>query len=141
MDNEEVPFGGKVVLLYGDFRQILTVVEHGGRVDIVEASIKSGPLWSQIRKRNLRQNMRATSGTSSFAQFLLDIGDANEKLTVMGQIVIPHNFICQGSLIEWVFGQDFDINRPESYSQKVILAPTNEDTYRLNDEVLDTYFS
>jgi hypothetical protein len=141
MDNEQVPFGGKVVLLSGDFLQILPVVEHGGRVDIVETSIKSSPLWNQIHKRSFRQNMRTTSGSFSFAQFLLDIGDANDKLTVMGQIVIPHNFICRGSLIERVFGQDFDVNRPESYSEKVILAPTNEDTYRLNDEVLDKYFS
>ncbi|GFR57678.1 ATP-dependent DNA helicase pif1 [Elysia marginata] len=35
------PFGGLTVLLAGDWRQILPVVRHGSRMDIVEATLKA----------------------------------------------------------------------------------------------------
>ena len=35
------PFGGKVVVFGGDFRQILPVVTDGGRVETVLASLNS----------------------------------------------------------------------------------------------------
>ena len=39
------PFGGKVVVFGGDFRQILPVVPKGNRGDIVDACIGSSYLW------------------------------------------------------------------------------------------------
>ncbi|XP_074301448.1 uncharacterized protein LOC141632834 [Silene latifolia] len=41
----EKPFGGKVVVFGGDFRQILPVIPKGSRQDIVGAAISSSPLW------------------------------------------------------------------------------------------------
>ncbi|XP_061347924.1 uncharacterized protein LOC133293370, partial [Gastrolobium bilobum] len=40
----DMPFGGKVVVLGGDFRQILPVIPHGSRQDIVHATINSSHL-------------------------------------------------------------------------------------------------
>jgi len=37
----DLPFGGKTIVLGGDFRQILPVVPRGGRADIVHACINS----------------------------------------------------------------------------------------------------
>ena len=37
--NFENPFGGKVVVLGGDFRQILPVVKKGRREDVVQSAI------------------------------------------------------------------------------------------------------
>ena len=42
------PFGAKVILLAGDFRQILPVVHHGSRAQIVNASLKSSLLWPRF---------------------------------------------------------------------------------------------
>ena len=39
------PFGGKVVVLGGDWRQLAPVVEHGTREDQVQESIKMDPLF------------------------------------------------------------------------------------------------
>ncbi len=43
-----LPFGGVTVLFSGDWRQILPVVRHGGRADIIEACFKSSKLWQHI---------------------------------------------------------------------------------------------
>ncbi len=40
----EIPFGGKVVWIAGDFRQVLPVVERGSRSDIVKESLKQSPI-------------------------------------------------------------------------------------------------
>ncbi|KAK3789537.1 hypothetical protein RRG08_004607 [Elysia crispata] len=53
------PFGGPTVLLDGDWRQILPVVRHGSRPDIVEATLKSSYLWQTVTRLQLTQNMRA----------------------------------------------------------------------------------
>ncbi|XP_057723372.1 uncharacterized protein LOC130939271 [Arachis stenosperma] len=47
--NEDLPFGGKVVVLGGDFRQILPVIPMGSRQDIVQATINSSYLWSSCK--------------------------------------------------------------------------------------------
>ena len=44
-----LPFGGKIILFGGDFRQVLPAVRHGNRVSIAEASIKHAPVWRTVR--------------------------------------------------------------------------------------------
>ena len=43
------PFGGKVVVFGGDFRQVLPVVKHGSRTTMIEESFKHSPLWAHGR--------------------------------------------------------------------------------------------
>ncbi|KAL6531976.1 hypothetical protein OROGR_013946 [Orobanche gracilis] len=79
----EKPFGGLVVVLGGDFRQILPVVPKGTRHDIVHASISSSRLWSSCEVLRLTKNMRLQSGSSrseveetkEFAEWILKVGD------------------------------------------------------------------
>lgn len=52
------PFGGKTVILGGDFRQIANVVPRGSVADIIDCSIKSSPLWCFVKTRSLIDNMR-----------------------------------------------------------------------------------
>jgi len=54
----EKPFGGKTVVLGGDFRQILPVVSKGRREEIVEASINRSSLWKYCTVMTLTKNMR-----------------------------------------------------------------------------------
>ncbi len=52
-------FGGKVVVVGGDFRQILPVVPRGRRGQIVDASLKrSAVLWHRVKVCQLHENMR-----------------------------------------------------------------------------------
>jgi ATP-dependent DNA helicase PIF1 len=43
MDRHELPFGGKTIVLGGDFRQVLPVVKKGSRGQIVGASLRRSP--------------------------------------------------------------------------------------------------
>ena len=58
--SENYPFGNKVVLFGGDFRQILPVVLRGSRSDIVDACLNRSYLWDKttviFKKINKKKN-------------------------------------------------------------------------------------
>ena len=60
-DFEKIMFGGKVVLLGGGFKQILPVIQHGSRNDIIRACLKKSFLWKDIKKLKLTINMRISN--------------------------------------------------------------------------------
>lgn len=61
---KDTPFGGKVIVFGGDFRQILPVVPGGSRSEIVNASLKSSYLWQYCRILKLTVNMRLGQGSN-----------------------------------------------------------------------------
>lgn len=82
--NATKPFGGKTIVLSGDFRQVLPVVQGGGRNEIVGASLLKSNLWNHVQILHLTINMQLNApGISlqqqhelaSFAQWVLDIGE------------------------------------------------------------------
>jgi hypothetical protein len=82
--NSIVPFGGKVVVLGGDFRQILPVIRKGSRASIVDASITNSPLWHHVILLRLTINMRLLQDNLSeqnreslekFSDWILALGD------------------------------------------------------------------
>ena len=64
--NSNLLFGGKVVVLGGDFRQVLPVLRRRRPAEIVEICLKSLPLWNDIKTFSLTQNMRANPGEQEF---------------------------------------------------------------------------
>ncbi|XP_052109207.1 uncharacterized protein LOC127741211 [Arachis duranensis] len=54
--NAHLPFGGKVVVLGRDFRQILPVILRGSRKDIIQSSINSSYLWHNCKVLKLTKN-------------------------------------------------------------------------------------
>ncbi|RYQ88822.1 hypothetical protein Ahy_B09g095793 isoform D [Arachis hypogaea] len=103
--NKDLPFGGKVVVLGGDFRQVLPVIPKGSRAEIVMASINSSILWKYCEVLRLTKNMRLASGLEqstaqelrSFSDWILQIGEGrsgtmvNDKLFVdiPSDLIIP----------------------------------------------------
>lgn len=93
------PFGGKVVVFGGDFRQILPVIPKGNRADIVMASLSSSYLWKHCKVLELTKNMRLFSEPDGqevqeikkFSKWILDVGDGkiNEPNTGETMIDIP----------------------------------------------------
>lgn len=49
---------GKIFVFAGDFRQTLPVIPKGTRADVINACLKSSPIWSNVEKLYLRTNMR-----------------------------------------------------------------------------------
>ena len=50
--------GGMCVLLYGDFRQILPVIQGGTRSNIVDFFLKKSFLWKHVVVKHLHTNIR-----------------------------------------------------------------------------------
>lgn len=81
---KEMAFGGKTILLGGNFRQILPVVEKGFKHEIVNNCINRSYLWKHCRLMDLRKNMRLDDTNLiedekfklvAFAKWLLNVGD------------------------------------------------------------------
>ena len=66
-NNADKPFGGKIVVPGGDFRQILPVVAKGRREQIVESSINKSSLWKNCRVFILTKNIRLTQNPGDIA--------------------------------------------------------------------------
>ena len=63
--------GGMVVLLAGDFRQTLPVIQRGTPADEIQACLKSSSLWSRVEKLSLKTNMRSIFIMTWIRDFML----------------------------------------------------------------------
>ncbi|XP_026458524.1 ATP-dependent DNA helicase PIF1-like [Papaver somniferum] len=52
-----LPFGGKILLLGGDFRQVLPVIEHGMRAQTINACLTNAKFWKDVKVIRLKENM------------------------------------------------------------------------------------
>ena len=52
------PFGGKIMVMGGDFRQVLPVIPRADRAQVVDASINRSLFWKFVHVITLHQNMR-----------------------------------------------------------------------------------
>ena len=90
----DVPFGGKIVIFGGDFRQILHIVPHGNRATIIEAIAKNAECWQHVRKYELRTNIRALRD-SRFSEWILSVGNGTAVEMMVDEvpkIPIPDHF-------------------------------------------------
>jgi hypothetical protein len=126
-------FGGKFVILGGDFRQVTPVVPHASVSQICENSIKRSRLWNEFEVFHLRTNMRTGKDEKEFAQWLLSLGDGLLKSDYDDDTIeIPSECLSNGNLIQEIYDQDgFELK------DKCILCPKNEDTLELNEEILE----
>ncbi|KAK6012895.1 hypothetical protein OSTOST_21927 [Ostertagia ostertagi] len=131
----DTPFGGKVFVIGGDFRQILPVVEHGQREDIVEACVLKSFLWPIFRIHRLEINMRARAAGSDWRERLLEIG-GGESNDEEGRTTIPEEMMCTTDIVSEVFGEILDPSTTSELCENAILAPKNVHVQRLNDDAL-----
>ena len=66
--------------LCGDFRQIPPAIPGGGRRAIIEATIKSSPLWESFQLRELTHPQRDV-GDTAYSNFVDQIGDGRLPAT------------------------------------------------------------
>ena len=132
----DVPFGAKIVLLGGDFRQILPVVPRSSPAVVIENCLKQSKLWPCIRQFELTQNMRAGEGQQEFADWLLHLGNGTLRSQCMASndrpfIDIPQECLSS-SLVEDIFHDVCEDN----IGSRVILTPLNEDSLKMNEKIV-----
>ncbi|CAN1178192.1 ATP-dependent DNA helicase PIF1 [Linum perenne] len=127
------PFGGKNVLLGGDFRQTLPVITEGSRSDCLNASLTRSPLWHKCRLLHLSHNMRINDSSTNlipifqdmnFSEWVLAVGDG--RLPLASELFMSQSYI----------------------KERAIMTPTNKQVSTINDHILSivprearTYFS
>lgn len=111
----DVPFGGKIMILGGDFRQVLPVVPHAPRAATVQNSIKFSPLWPFFKVFKLTKNMRANADECEFANFLLEIGNGQYPTNDDGLVVMPLCLISDSDIVSEIYGQNSSFPLDASY--------------------------
>ena len=66
--HNNMPFGGKIVVFGGDFRQILPIVPKGNRSDIVHATINASYIWNHCQILRLTKKHEVAIKCSRAAQ-------------------------------------------------------------------------
>ena len=128
----DLPFGGKVVLLLGDFRQTCPVIRNGTRAEVVDASITRSDIWSSFTVCCLTTPIQ-NAEDPPFAAFVDAIGDsAGPDISFQG-LKHAHSRL---ELTEFTFPDDI-VCDPTLCLQHCILAPTNAQVDAYNSIVLN----
>ncbi|KAL3115858.1 hypothetical protein niasHT_007158 [Heterodera trifolii] len=135
-----LPFGGKVIVLSGDWRQLAPVVEHGTREDQVAESIKMDKLFKGFEKISLTINMRTAPGEHSLREWLKEIGSGQNKVGT-NQLLIPPQLVLNNieEAIQFCFPEGLFIDplsNAEAIANNAVLCPTNNDVHYINEVAL-----
>ena len=131
----ETPFGGKIIILGGDFRQVLPVVPRSTRTGIVDNCLKRCSLWKFFKSFKLTINMR--SQEPDYCNFLLRIGHG-EGQDNASRIKIPDQILLKnGNLIDWVFQPNNGIIEIDNLKDRAILCPKNDQCAIINSSIVD----
>ena len=104
-------FGGKLILLMHDFRQILPVILRGSRASVVSASVKFSDNWENFTAHSLTENMRVKQilqqeenpsderikQLQDWSEWLLKVGDGTVSPAIEGTniIEVPKQMVCK----------------------------------------------
>ena len=145
--------GGKIVILMGDFRQILPVIPGGNRGSIVAAAVVNSEVWLHSKRIQLTTNMRIGRLLGSnpsperrkqledFSRFLLDLGDGKIKPVIPNSniIEVPQSMVKRStsSLVESVY-PDFatNFNNEDYLESRCIMTSRNDTARQRNYEML-----
>ena len=142
LTGKDQPMGGMCMLLCGDFRQILPVIQGGTRGNIVDSCLKKSFLWEHVVVKHLHTNMRVhlhmDEVAGEFAGQLLAIGDGKYPIDTSPDIIqLPESigtFVCNiDELVSNVYPDFLSNFRNMAWlSERCILAPLNESTRAIN---------
>uniref|UniRef100_A0A8I6XZN3 ATP-dependent DNA helicase n=1 Tax=Hordeum vulgare subsp. vulgare TaxID=112509 RepID=A0A8I6XZN3_HORVV len=142
-----LPFGGKVVVFGGDFRQVLPVVTRGTRAQIIDATLLRSYLWEKIRKIRLTRNMRAQADPW-FSEYLLRIGNGTEETIGDDYVRLPNDIViaytedetAMNKLIEDVFPSLHANAKSREYmSTRAIVSTKNDHVDALNEKMISRF--
>lgn len=151
-------FGGKVVLLGGDFRQVLPVIRHASQAEIIESNLQRSFLWAHVKHVHLTINMRvktsqnreSAEANKAFERYLLSIGNGSEEIHSdigFAKIKLPQEICIQpddrgiDNLIDTVFPDLNNAGFTEQMYMRAILTCRNENVDNINNKVMTRFNS
>ena len=152
LENEQ-PFGGKKLVLSGDFRQVLPVIPRAARPEVVNACLNTSHLWPMIKVYHLRINERVKRSQATetekqqlldFANTLEEIGDGKYPICKeLGpdMIRIPTDWLSKSKTIDDFINEAFPNFQHECTNNdylrgRAILTPLNKHVLTINNEIL-----
>ncbi|KAL5580011.1 hypothetical protein UlMin_012453 [Ulmus minor] len=142
-----LPFGGKVIILGGDFWQVLPVVPRATKEEVINASLVMSYLWPLFIKIQLSENMRARFD-QRFSKKLLRIGDGEEQIDDDDNITLPDNIIISyevsttslEKMITTVFPNIHNYpNNTHFMVNRAILTPKNDYVDEINNILINQF--
>ena len=82
----DLPFGGKTIVLGGDFRKILPMIPKGSRQDIVNATINSSYLWAHCELLTLTKNRRLQNSDTDTDQ--MELKEFSDWILTVGMVIL-----------------------------------------------------
>jgi hypothetical protein len=132
----DVPFGGKMMLFGGDFRRTAPIKEKATPEQLFQYSLKGSMHWKDFKIMKLRKNMRADANAIEFAETILKIGqgelDDENKM-----VKLPDECIFRGNLVKETFATKINDQNIASMQNRAILAPTNAEVDEINVDALN----
>ena len=135
-------------------KQILPVVPHGNRADIVQATFKASYLWEYVTLFHLTENMRVKNAMNNdieYAQYLLDVGNGEipinpeleDMIKIPNEMESKHDCLegfCQEifpnlnkRIIDGMKDIDIDDDWNKFVHNRAIICPRNVDVDQVND--------
>ena len=105
MDNDK-PFGGKILILSGDFRQTLAVLTNANSAAVVDAALNRSHLWKHFKIMQLTENMRIRASgdpkLEAFDNWTLSVGNGEVATLEEGDMIeIPDQEQRKRLLNDW----------------------------------------
>ena len=150
-------FAGKIVILTGDFQQLLPVTTHANLQEKIDASVRFWEHWDEFETFKLTVNERVRQRTAqgdphaeSFAKTLLEIGSGTKR-EIYGQIELDNTFCTlvekEEELINNIFPDVENNYKSWKLNEKgvqvpwlegrCILTPLNENVTKINHRILN----
>ncbi|XP_076951543.1 uncharacterized protein LOC143624937 [Bidens hawaiensis] len=156
---KDKPFGGKSVLLGGDFRQTLPIISKASKSTILASSLPRSYLWHSFKVSKLTDNMRLhrpniscteQNVISVFSSWLVSVGDGvigsrdvndpedTKNIRIPDEYLIRYSDTTLTELIHFIYNADTLQNlNATTLSKKAIICPKNETVKEINSIVIN----
>ncbi|CAN6571616.1 unnamed protein product [Malus baccata var. baccata] len=142
----DLPFGGKIMIFGGDFRQVLPVIRKGTKSELIQTSVVKASFWSHVKILKLKQNMRSINDRE-FSEFLLRVDDGNEDVIMDDMVKLPECMVIPwesehsiNQLIAKIFPDlENHMNDATYMVEMAVVTPTNEDVDMLNEKIINMF--
>ncbi|XP_027169453.1 uncharacterized protein LOC113769184 [Coffea eugenioides] len=131
--DSDMPFGGKIVVFGGDFRQTLPVIPNASRDQQIEASFVNSLLWNTLTKLSLSENIVGEGREPE---------DLDGKISLCEHLLIRYNNKNESlnRLVDFVFS-DLCLYSLDPYSMinRCVLTPKNSCVDDINEMMIDRF--
>ena len=124
--NCDRPFGGKLTIFTGDFKQCLPVIPGADRSAVVNATLRNSYLWNSMERYYLTSSMRHGPNETEWVNYLEELGNGRLN-NALGKTELKH--------VNVVYKIYPDLY--ETPLDRAILAPTNKVIDGINNFIVD----